>query len=69
MHTAVQCILTDNLHGSRQDFFIASDTCRLLEGIDFAEMKFSIYLLGYEKAEDISKRENCGLPQEKQPFS
>jgi len=33
--------------------FIASDTCRLLKRIDFAELKFGLYIVGYEKVEDI----------------
>lgn len=34
---------------------------RLLTKLDFAEMKFSLYFMGYEKAEDIplNNKERC----------
>ena len=31
--------------------------CRLLKRLDFHELKFSLYFMGYESAEDIPKDE------------
>ena len=37
---------------------MAPTNCRLLKRLDFPAMKFSLYFMGYEQAEDIPKEES-----------